>query len=202
MLGLRLVALAHRIEESRELSVWLHQRTNDTTFSAGEWTGLSILQLTEDIADAIVVLLEAGLPGPALSLARPLFEGYVRGFWLLNHASEQQVSEFTNGKCPNFPGLLAAIPNVPESGGAWIHANSSVNLVKLHDLTHGGSEHVKRRMRDSSVQPNYPEQELEALLTFGNEIRIRVGAELLSRQNDEEGMTQLNERAQALRTEP
>lgn len=196
------MALAHRINESRELGVWLHQRTNGKTFPSEGWTGLSILQLTEDIADAIVVLLESGLPGPALSLGRPLFEGYVRGFWLLNYASEQQVNEFTNGQCPNFSGLLAAIPNVPESGGAWIHANSNANLVKFHDLTHGGSEHVKRRLGDGSVEPNYPEQELESLLALGNEIRIRVGAELLSRLSDEEGINQLNERARALRTEP
>nr|MBI3612245.1 hypothetical protein [Nitrospirota bacterium] len=194
--------LAQRISQAKDLGIWLHERTNEKRFPDGirERTSHAILQLTEDIVDAIIVLLEAQMPGPALSLARPLFEGYVRGFWLLKCASEEQVRAFLNGKCPNFPGLLAAIPKDAESGGAWIHANSEKNLKAFHDLTHGGSEHVKRRLRDDSVEPSYPEHELDSLLRLGNEIRVRIGVELLSRLNDGEGVEKLHEQAQFLRT--
>ena len=196
--------LAGRLSQAKDLGIWLHKRTTERNFPAelrGQ-TALAILQLTEDIADAIIVLLDAQMPGPALSLARPLFEGYVRGYWLLKFASDEQIPEFIAGKCPNFGGLLAAIPKDAESGGAWIHANSAKNLTNFHDLTHGGSEHVKRRIGGDSVEPRYPVQELEALLRLGNEIRVRVGCELLSLLNDEEGMVSLNKRAQVLRTEP
>src|SRR5438445_3693052 len=111
------MALSQCIKQAKDLGVWLHERTNERKFPDGirERAGHSILQLSEDIGDAIIVLLDAKLPGPALSLARPLFEGYVRGFWLLNHASDKQVHEFINGKCPNFPGLLASIPREADS---------------------------------------------------------------------------------------
>jgi hypothetical protein len=198
------MSLAQRINQAKDLGIWLHERTNQKRFPAGirEQTGLAILQLTEDVLDAIIVLIGAQMPGPAWSLARPLFEGYVRGFWLLNCASDEQVIEFINGKCPNFPGLLSAVPKDAESGGAWIHVNSEKNLTAFHDLTHGGSEHVKRRLTDDSVEPNYPEHELESLIELGNEIRMRVASELLSRLNDEKGMEILHERAQVLRAEP
>ncbi len=198
------MSLSHSIIEAKDFGIWLHERTNNKRFPGGirERTGHSILQLSLDIGDAIIVLLDAKLPGPALSLARPLFEGYVRGLWLLNYASDEQVNEFLIGKCPTFPGLLAAIGKDQESGGAWIHANSDKNLIAFHDLTHGGSEHVKRRNKDDSVEPNYPEQELESLVKFGNEIRIRIGVEFLSRLNDEEAIEQLHERALAFRAEP
>jgi hypothetical protein len=137
-----------------------------------------------------------------LSLARPLFEGYVRGFWLLNCASDKQVSEFMNGKCPNFRTLLTAIPRDADSGGPWIHANSDKNLICFHDLTHGGSEHVKRRNRDGAVEPSYPEEDLESLINFVNEVRIRIGADLLSRLNDEKAMEELWGWGQALRRKP
>lgn len=194
--------LTQCIKQAMDFGVWLHERTNERKFPDGirERAGLSILQLSQDIGDAIIILLDAKLPGPAMSLARPLFEGYVRGFWLLNHASDKQVHEFMNGKCLNFRSLLAAIPGDADSGGAWIHANSGQNLIAFHDLTHGGSEHVKRRNRDDSVEPSYPEQELESLVKFGNEIRIRIGVELLSRLNDEKAIEELHERAQTLRT--
>lgn len=198
------MSLAQCIRQAKDFGVWLHEKTNERTFPGGirERTGHSILQLSEDIGDAIIVLLDSKLPGPALSLARPLFEGYVRGLWLLKSASDEQVKQFLNGKCPNFPGLLAAIGKDQESGGAWIHANGDKNLIAFHDLTHGGSEHVKRRNKDDSVEPNYPEQELESLIRFGNEIRIRIGVELLSALKDEEAIEQLHERAQAFRAEP
>lgn len=137
-----------------------------------------------------------------MSLGRPLLEGYVRGFWLLNCASNKQVDGFLNGKCPKFPGLLAAIGKNPKTGGAWIHAITDKNLLAFHDLTHGGCEHVKRRIRDDSVEPSYPEDELQGLVKIGIEIRIRIGAELLSRLKDEEAIGQLNEMARAFRQEP
>lgn len=197
------MSLMHVIKQAKEFGIWLHEKTNGRKFPNGirERTGHSILQLSEDISDAIIVLLDARLPGPALSLARPLFEGYVRGIWLMNFASDEQVNQFLDGKCPNFSVLLAAIGKDQETGGAWIHANSDKNLISFHDLTHGGAEHVKRRNKDDSVEPNYPEWELESLVKFGNEIRIRIGAELLSRLNDEGAIQQLHEWAKALRAE-
>lgn len=196
--------LTQCIKQAKDLGGWLHEWTNEREFPNGirERTGHSILQLSEDIGDAIIVLLDNKLPGPAWTLARPLFEGYVRGFWLLNYASEKQIHEFLNGKCPRIRDLLAAIPKDADSGGAWIHANSNKNLTAFHDLTHGGSEHVKRRNRDDSVEPNYPEQELESLVKFGNEIRIRIGVELFSLLKDEEATKQLYEQVQAFRMEP
>ena len=75
------------------------------------------------------------------------------------------------------------------------------NLKAFHDLTHGGSEHVLRRNRVGSVEPSYPEQELVQLIEFGNEIRVRIGNDLLSRLNDLEAMEKLHEWAQVFRTE-
>ena len=124
------LSLVECIKQAKNFRIWLYEKTNDKEFSNGirERTGLSIFQHTLDIGDAIIVLLDANLPGPAWSLARPLFEGYVRGFWLLNCAADIQVNSFLNGKCPNFPDMLIAIGKDDESGAAWIHAISDMNL--------------------------------------------------------------------------
>jgi len=160
---------------------------------------MAISQLSLDLHDAIIVLLDAKLPGPALSLARPLFEGYVRSFWLLNCASDKEVNKFLNGKCPTLAKLVVAIENNAETGGAWIHANKNANLISFHNLTHGGSEHVRRRIMEDSVEPNYPEEELESLVNFGIEVRIRIGVEFFSQLNDEDGIEQLHKIAQSFR---
>lgn len=195
------MALPALISQAKELALWLHEKMNekDVPNTARATTGLAIFQLSMDIADAIVVLLNARLPGPALSLARPLFEGYVRGHWLLHCASDTEVESFNNGRCPKLPPLLKAISNDAESGGAWIHANESANMTAFHDLTHGGSEHVKRRITSTAIEPSYPEQELEGLVKFGIEVRIRIGAEWLSLLGNEVAIEELNHRAVAFR---
>lgn len=195
------MALPALISQAKDLALWLHEHTNekDVPNTTRATTGLAIFQLSMDIADAIVVLLDARLPGPALSLARPLFEGYVRGHWLLHCASDTEVERFNHGICPKFPPLLKAIGTDAESGGAWIHANESANMTAFHDLTHGGSEHVKRRITSTAIEPSYPEQELEGLVKFGIEVRIRIGAELLSLIGNEVAIKELNHRALAFR---
>lgn len=195
------MSLRESIEQAKDFGIWLHERTNDKKRSGGvrERTGESILQLSLDIDDAILLLLERGLPGPALTLGRPLFESYARGFWLLRFASDKEVDEFNNGKGPGMDKLLKAIGNDSATGSAWIHANENTNRRSFNDLTHGGSEHVKRRVTQEVVEPNYPEPELEALVRFGIEVRIRIGFDILSLMNDEIGKDQLTEKAKNLR---
>lgn len=198
------MSLTQSINQAKEFGEWLHQRTNDKIRHGGvaERTGEAILQLSLDLADGILVLLEAGLPGPALTLARPLFESYVRGFWILRFASDKEIAEFNNGKCPNLDKLLGAIGNDPDTGSPWIHANKNMNWGIFNDLTHGGSEHVKRRITQDAVEPNYPEPELEALVRFGIEVRIRIGWDILCLMNDEIGKQQLSEKSENLRVSP
>jgi len=195
------MALPALISQAKDLALWLHEHTNekDVPNSIKATTSLAIFQLSMDIADAIVVLLGARLPGPALSLARPMFESYVRGHWLLHCASDTEVERFNNGICPKFPSLLKAIGTNAESGGAWIHANETANMTAFHNLTHGGSEHAKRRVTSTAIEPSYPEQELEGLVKFGIEVRIRIGAELLSLIGNELVIEELNRRAFAFR---
>jgi hypothetical protein len=195
------MSLLESINQAKDFGVWLHERTNDRKRSGGvrERTGESILQLSLDLADAILLLLEARLPGPALTLGRPLFESYARGFWLLRFASDEEIVEFNNGQAPGMDKLLRAIGNDPATGSAWIHANEKTNRRDFNDLTHGGSEHVRRRNTQDAVEPNYPERELEALVRFGIEVRIRIGFDVLSLMNDEIVKGQLTEKAKNLR---
>lgn len=194
------VALPALISYAKDLALWLHWHTNEKSVpnTIRVTTGLRIFQLSMDISDAIVVLLDTRLPGPAWSLARPLFESYVRGHWLLHCAPDAAIEKFNDGICPKLPNLLKAIGTDAESGGAWIHANKA-NLTAFHNLTHGGSEHVKRRISATAIEPSYPELELEGLVTFGIEVRIRIGAELLSLIGNEAAIHELNCRAVAFR---
>ena len=75
-----------------------------------------------------VILLDNNLPGVAWALARPMHESFVRGSWLLNHASKINVIRFIKGKCPKFPELLKDIGDAPETGGCWIKKMTELNI--------------------------------------------------------------------------
>jgi hypothetical protein len=129
---------------AKEIGSWVHKKTNNIDIPNEKriLMGAALLQQVLDLTDAIVILLDSKLAGPAFALARPMHEGYVRAVWLLNHASEQSLSDFEAGKCPKFPKLLEQIGDAPETGGRFIKGMSNLNLQSFHGLTHGGMEHI------------------------------------------------------------
>lgn len=184
------------IDKAKELGIWVHEKTNNISVPNNKRTlmAVSIFQQTLDISDGIVMLLENNLPGPAFALARPMHEGYVRGVWLLDHASEESISKFETGKCPNFPELLKQIGDDPKTGGAFIKGMTDLNLKSFHDLTHGGMEHVYRRSTGSSIEPNYPKKEVISLLESRNKYSMLITCFLLSAANKAEEVQELLEK--------
>ena len=74
-----------------------------------------------------------------------------------------------------------------------------VNKKILNDFTHGGIEHVLRRITENDektvVEPNYQEHDLEYLVGLGAGVCICVGYELFSLMEDSEAIRQLCEKA-------
>jgi hypothetical protein len=193
--------LMNLIKEAKDLGRWIHKKTNNRRYPGGVRgrTANAILQQAMDIDDAILILLEARLPGPAWALARPLFESYIRGFWILRYASDKELEKFNNGKPPDLPKILRAIGNDNVSGSEWIQNSINAHWKAFCDLTHGGSEHVKRRNTRTTVEPMYSERELGGLIRNGIEIRMRIAAEWLSLLKDENALEQLDEKARLFR---
>ncbi|MCY4586435.1 MAG: DUF5677 domain-containing protein [Bryobacterales bacterium] len=194
------MSLVEAISQAKDLSDWLHTKINEKNFSVVErddW-GVALLQHSWDVADAIIILLERDLPGPAWTLARPLCESFVRGVWILHCASDKQVENFRKGEPPKFSLLLKAMDNHNEAKlhAAWIRAQMQ-NKDVFHDFTHGGIEHVLRRIDKNVVEPHYSEHELEYLVGLGTEVYIRVGCELFTLMNETEATRQLCEKVQA-----
>ena len=199
------VRLGQAISQAKNLAGWLHEKTN-RKFPPRKTRALEVglLQHSLDVADAIIILLERDRPGPAWTLARPLLESFVRGVWILHCGSDEQVKKFYKGKWPKSPDLLKAMDDHNEAKlhAAWIRAQMA-NKDIFHDFTHGGIEHVLRRITENEEKPlpitvvksNYPEHELEYLVGLGTEVYIRVGCELLSLMKDSEAIRELHDKA-------
>ena len=199
------IRIDQAISQAKDLGGWLHEKTNGRNFSAKgtDIWGVCLLQHSLDVADAIIILLERDRPGPALALARPLLESFVRGIWILHCASDEQVENFRKGKCPLRPQLLEAMDEHDEAKphADWICEQTENNNI-FNDFTHGGIEHVLRRITENDeknppgtvVEPNYQEQDLKYLVGLGTEVYIRVGWELFSLMNDADAIRELSDK--------
>lgn len=188
--------IAESLRSAKEIGSWLHSKTNNISVPSNKRTvmAVAIFQQALDISDGIVLLFDNNLPGPAMALARPLHEGYVRGLWLLEHASEEKVEKFTAGQCPNFPALLKDIGEAPETGGKFVKGMTDLNLDSFHDLTHGGMEHVIRRYTESAIEPNYAEEEIINLIKVRNKYYMLITCFLLQIANEQKSMEELIEK--------
>ncbi|HTF66992.1 MAG TPA: hypothetical protein VK638_30345 [Edaphobacter sp.] len=106
---------------------------------------------------SIISLSSDGGDASALALGRCLVDAHLRGLWLNDVASEDQVKRLASGDY-NFPGwrdLLAAIsPRYPD--GLFVHADK--NYGKMCGFNHGGPEQVMWLIdAEGTISPNYPE---------------------------------------------
>ena len=199
------MSLSRATSQAKHLSSWLGEKTNDKGIPVNRrsQTRLSLLQHSLDVADAIIILLEKNLPGPALALARSLFESYVRAIWISKCASDEQITQFLKGQPPPpFPKLLGAMEEKAIPQADFIRKVHDLHMRHFHDFTHGGIGHVMRRHGENAVEPNYPLNEQELLVSLGIEMRIRVGVEIFSLINDRAATMQLHEKARAFRRQP
>jgi hypothetical protein len=190
------MSISENLQKAKEIGIWVHKKTNEISIPRNKRNlmGTALLQQSLDVSDAIIILLEHNLPGPAWALARSLHEGYVRGVWLLEHASDESVEKFESGFCPKFPKLLEQIGDDPGTGGAFIKSMSDLNLSSFHGLTHGGMEHISRRITDSAIEPNYSSAELESFVRMRNKYTMLICCFLLLLANDHHSIEQLVEK--------
>ena len=199
------MSLSQAISQAKDLGIWLHEKTNGRNFELDRRgkVAVALLQHSLDVADAIIILATK-LLGPALALARPLLEGFVRGVWILKCASDEQIERFAEGNPPNFPELLQAMDDgdIAKTHASWIRQNIDANKEYFHDFTHGGIKHALRRISETALEPNYPEHELKYIVGLATEVHIRVGCELFLLLNDEEAIKQLHEKTSTLSRSP
>ena len=158
--------------------------------------GGSLFQHALDIADATVILVRKGLPGPALALARPLVESWLRGVWATKCANDLEIGKFLDTGRPGpwrLEELSESIKERIPTDAKWLEETTGQPEVRsmLHDFTHGGSRQVQYRFGGEtigsiqSIESMVPIKLQVALLQLGNEIREKCVTQLCEIMNDE-----------------
>jgi hypothetical protein len=119
----------------------------------------SLFHLGMEHSVGIAVLIDAKLLASALALYRSQLEAYVRGAWILNCATEQQVIDFANDlkdAIPDFTSLTNAVDKKMSTTGLTRIRKAQWKI--LNDFAHGGAIQVGQRIRTSVMHSDYDDE--------------------------------------------
>ncbi|MBD9530431.1 hypothetical protein IB233_02135 [Comamonas sp. CMM01] len=117
---------------------------------------LASLQLCQEHARAVLMLVKGGLIASALTLLRPQLDALLRGWWLYAAIDDETFQrdhldkqDFPSG---NKKGMINSILNALNSSDRKIFENHLVEAQDFYnDFSHGGFEQLARRLRKNGV---------------------------------------------------
>lgn len=118
---------------------------------------------------AIITLIQsAQYDGSALALLRPLLETFLRAYWTLYCAKDDELALIT-GNGAAFPSLTVCARTIEEyftkNNYQGLFALGHDYVKQLHGFTHSGIEQLQSRIGPGLVvKPNYPDETICKLL--------------------------------------
>jgi hypothetical protein len=170
-------ALTAKILSAQQLSAWLleHQPSETMATDRNRIAG-AFFNIALDHHVALVFLMSHQMVSPAFSLARSVWEAYVRGLWARELASDNELRKFIAGQGdPKMVSIVKAIKDHPD-------LDNENKIAKLHDQAwtalnsygHGGSLQIQRWITAESVEAAHTDDEVADLLRFANHVAFRA----------------------------
>lgn len=129
---------------------------------------------------AITLLVDTRYDGSALALARPCFDAYHRGLWLMHCATDEEVQKVGKDEKNAFPGfktMTDAINATRLPSGALGHIREIAGTL-WHSYTHGGLEQILGQLSPEGLEENYPLDSVAEVLMSADFWHLFSAAEL------------------------
>jgi len=177
------------IATSEKIIPWADSKINNLEISSDDRPRIaaSCFDIAIEHQKAIILLIAKKLYGSAFALVRLLFEAYIRGLWLNHCANEKEIDKFKKGKIDKeFGQLIKEIENIDGYNVGVLSKAKQAGWKVLNSFTHSGFNQVVRRNTDSTIEPNYPEEEIEEAIIFTNALGLLSCLEIsfLAKKND------------------
>jgi hypothetical protein len=157
------------IRRSERLIQWFDREIDGLEINADTRSRLAAacLDAAMEHHKAIVVLIAKELHGSAFALVRVIFETYVRGVWLHRCANESQLERFQRGGgTGTFSEVVDAVEKLEGFERRVLSAAKARSWKAMSGFTHTGFEQIVRRNTESTIEPNYDEDEILEALEF------------------------------------
>lgn len=163
-------AVNDMLTKGKELSNWIATMQHDLEIPGHRGSLIPGLQYDQCIEHhvGILGLVDHHVYGSAFALLRASTESLVRGVWLQNCASADQLDTFTdNDKLPRkltFNDMVAACEAATGFEEAWWLKSLTASWDAMNSYTHSGTLQLGRRLQGKEIYPNYePEEIIEVL---------------------------------------
>lgn len=133
--------------------------------------------IARDHHAAIVLLLRNDLLSSAFALLRCLFEAYLRGLWLRHCATDAQIEAHFDGANPPTT-MVAEIEAIPSFSNGVLSEAKRKNWDVMCQYTHAGGLHLKQWQRACSIEPSFPDEELENGIALADRYAALASLEL------------------------
>lgn len=159
------------IDKSEELIQWIDKQIDGLEITSEERVRLAAgcLDMVLEHQKAIVLLVANKLYGSAFSLARLIFEAYVRGIWLQMCASDTEIEKYKKDKLEkDFSTLIKDIESCNGFEEGILSTAKAANWISMNSFTHSGYLQAVRRNKEETIEPNYTDVEIIELLNIAN----------------------------------
>jgi len=177
------------ISNSEKLIQWADSKINGLEVSSDDRPRIvaSCFDIAIEHQKAIILLIAKKLYGSAFALIRLLFEAYIRGLWLNYCAYDKEITKFKKGKLDKeFGQLIKDIEKIDGYDVGILLKAKQTGWKVMNSFTHSGFNQVVRRNTDSTIEPNYPVEEIEEAINFTNAIGLLSYLEIsfLAKKNE------------------
>lgn len=163
------------MSNSEKLIQWADSKINGLEVSSDDRSRIaaSCLDIATEHQEAIILLIANQLYGSAFALIRLLFEAYIHGLWLKYCASDKEINKFKKGKLDKELGqLIKDIEKIDGYNVGILSKAKEAGWKVMNSFTHSGFNQVVRRNTNSTIEPNYPVEEIEEAINFTNAIGL------------------------------
>lgn len=175
------IGITVRVAESERLIQWLDEKIDGLAIPSTLRSRLAggCLDMAMEHQKAIVTLVANRLHGSAFALARLIFEAYVRGAWLHQCATEQDLTRFKSDKFDvKFGTLIADLEKLDAFNNGVLLRAKTASWNRMNGFTHTGPHQVNQRNKETTIEPNYSEAEILEVMGFADAIASLSAIEL------------------------
>ncbi|MEO8388394.1 hypothetical protein [Polaromonas sp.] len=175
------------IDKSLELSDWVISEFEkiQVTVNGRSELAIACFYVTWQHQAAITRLCEVGLFAPAQALLRCAWESWVRGMWLYEVATPEQLLSFKQGgDPPNHQQLLEGIESKQGLEPGLMLSLHKLQFRTLCDFTHTGISQLVSQFSDGAMQARLSDDEIRILLLRANTLALAaLGQTALTKNN-------------------
>lgn len=173
--------IENNIRKSEALIQWMDRKIDGLEISSEDRSRISAscFDVALEHQKAIVLLIANKLVGSAFSLARILFEAYIRGLWISRCANDKEIGDFKKNKLEKtFDTLIQEIEQEDGFKEGILSRAKAANWKAMNSYTHSGFFQSVRRNKEKTIEPNYDEDEILEILGFSDAIGMLTALQI------------------------